>query len=157
MDVATTDTHLTIEDLLQGYDSLIEDMDMFYDKLDPQLVFNLINKFRYRKPKKDRVSKIYGPPEFPNKYTLTYQDIGNMRRMYQNYCQDMDQKHNGDIAYDLDRINDNSMIDDYIPFIKRVLERYESCNKKNLTPFMNIFYYILKNHIKKIMETIIHF
>ena len=26
MDVATIDTHLTIEDLLQGYDSLIEDM-----------------------------------------------------------------------------------------------------------------------------------
>lgn len=142
MNVATTDTHLTIEDLLQGYESLMEDMDMFYDKLDTQRVFNLIEEFRYHKPKKDRTSTIYGPPNFPDGHEITYQDLGNMLSYYEQYCKDMDQKFNKDISEDFRKINNNSMTVTCKHFIKEVIDKYDlSSNKQNLT---RVYKYILE-------------
>ena len=71
--------------------------DMFYDKLDTQLVLNLIEKFRYNRVQKDRTSKIYGPPKFSDGYEITYQDLGNMLRHYEEYCKDMNKKFNKNI------------------------------------------------------------
>ena len=150
MNVATTDTHLTIEDLLQGYESLMEDMDMFYDKLDTQRVLNLIEEFRYHKPKKDRTSTIYGPPNFPDGYEITYQDLGNMLRHYEKYCKDMEQKFNKDIADDLEKINDTSMTVSCKHFIKEVIDKYDlSSNKQNLTRLYKYILEYFKDSYKK--------
>jgi len=150
MDVATTDTHLTIEDLLEGYESLINDMDMFYEKLGTQSVLNIIQEFRYNRVKKDRISKIYGPPIFPDDYEITYQDFNNLLNPYEEYCKDMKKKFNKVIADDLYKINNNSMTVTCKHFITQVIYKYDlAAIKTNLSRVYDYILQYFKDSYKK--------
>lgn len=150
MNVATTDTHLTIEDLLHGYESLINDMDMFYEKLGAQSVFNIIQEFRYNRVQKDRISKVYGPPIFPDDYEITYQDFNNLLNPYEEFCKDMKKKFNKVIADNFYKINDNARTVTCKHFITQVLDKYDlAANKTNLSRVYDYILQYFKDSYKK--------
>ena len=140
-------TYLSIEDLVQGYNDLFYQLDNFYEKLEVQSVFNILDKLRYNLVKK-KATKKYGP-NITDKYrsiaSLHYQVLGNAFNDYEKYCKDTNVLYNYDVIRVFSQINNDAGIEDsklLKKHFKKVIELWEAQPDKN--DLSKVYEYILE-------------
>ena len=140
-------TYLSIEDLVEGYNNLFVTVENFYEKLEVQSVFNILDKLRYHLVKK-KTTKKYGP-NITDKYrsiaSLHYQVLGNAFNDYEKYCQDTNELYNYDVVRVFSQINNDAGIEDsklLKKHYKKVIELWEAQPDKN--DLSKVYEYILE-------------
>ena len=139
-------TYLSIDDLVDGYSYLFDTIEHFYEKLEVQTVFNILEKLRYNLVKK-KATKKYGPKltdDQRSDYKLHYQTLGNALNDYKKYCEDTNQHYKYDIIRVFLQINnDSEIIDSELlkKHIKKVIKLWESQPDKN--NLSKVYEYIL--------------
>ena len=140
-------TYLSIEDLVEGYSNLFDTVENFYEKLQVQHLFNILNKLRYNLVKK-KATKNHGPKmteEQRSHASLHYQLLGNTFNDYAEYCKDTNEQYNYDVVRVFSQINNDSEIVDsklMKKHIKKVIELWEAQPDKN--DLSKVYEYILE-------------
>ena len=140
-------TYLFIEDLVEGYVNLLETVENFYEKLQVQHLFNILEGLRYNLVKK-KATKKYGPKLSDKQRShanLHYQLIGNSFSDYEEYCNDTNQIYNYDIVRVFSEINnDSEILDNKLlkNYIKKVIDLWEAQPDKN--DLSKVYEYILE-------------
>ena len=140
-------TYLSIEDLVHGYENLFVTVENFYEKLEVQSVFNILEKLRYNLVKK-KATKKYGPnitDKQRSHASLHYQRLGNAFNDYAEYCKDTNELYNYDIVRVFSQINNDAGIEDsklLKKHFKKVIELWEAQPDKN--DLSKVYEYILE-------------
>lgn len=140
-------TYLSIEDLVEGYSNLFETVENFYEKLEVQHVFNILDKLRYNIVKK-KATKKYGlklSDEQRSHVSLHYQLLGNTISDYEEYCKDTNEEYNYDVVRVFSQINNDAGIEDnklMKKHFKKVIELWEAQPSKN--DLSKVYEYILE-------------